>query len=153
MKTIQDLYNEVIESDELKKEFLKAARNGNLVDFVKSHDCDASEDDLKVFTEAFNRDKRELSHEELENVAGGTCNKSTRNEALASVFSVGLVCGVVAAVSHDFSGEKEYEFEDTSGLLPGANRHKTVTLETVYMGQKRSTDGRLCNKLNGGSYI
>ena len=54
MKTLQELYKEVIASDELKQEFMEAAKdkeNGqkNVEEFLKKHECDATFDELKTF--------------------------------------------------------------------------------------------------------
>ena len=51
MKTLQELYNEVIASDELKKEFLEAGKNGKAEEFIKVHGCDATLDEIKAFLE------------------------------------------------------------------------------------------------------
>ena len=51
MKTLQELYNEVIQSDELKKEFLEAGKNGKAEEFIKAHGCDATLDEIKAFLE------------------------------------------------------------------------------------------------------
>ena len=74
MKTLQELYNEVIQSDELKKEFLETAKNGKAEDFIKAHGCDATLDEIKAFLEEQTKSDKELSADELENVAGGACN-------------------------------------------------------------------------------
>ena len=42
MKTLQQLYNEVINSEELKKEYNEAAKNGKALDFIRTHDVDTS---------------------------------------------------------------------------------------------------------------
>ena len=92
MKTLQELYNEVIQSDELKKEFLEAGKNGKAEEFIKNHGCDATLDEIKAFFEAHAKSDKELSVEELENVAGGGCNAKTGYEAALSVVTVGLFC-------------------------------------------------------------
>ena len=92
MKTLQELYNEVIQSDELKKEFLEAGKNGKAEEFIKAHGCDATLDEIKAFLENLTKADKELSADELENVAGGTCNGATTIEALSSIVSAGGVC-------------------------------------------------------------
>ena len=74
MKTIQELYKEVIASEELKKEFMDAAKdeeNGqkNVEEFLKKYGCDATFDELQEFFKEKSDD--ELGEEELEAVAGG----------------------------------------------------------------------------------
>ena len=71
MKTLQDLYKEVMASEELKKAFAQAAKDNKVSDFLKAQGCDATEDEFKAFlTEKAKTDKA-LSEEDLENVAGG----------------------------------------------------------------------------------
>ena len=71
MKTLQDLYTEVMASDELKAAFAQAAKDNKVADFLKANGCDATEDDFKTFlTEKAKTDKA-LSEGDLENVAGG----------------------------------------------------------------------------------
>ena len=75
MKGIQELYDEVMASNELKNEYLKAHKEGKIGAFLIAHDCSASVDDLKAFL----KDKKaevktgELSDDELDDVSGGTC--------------------------------------------------------------------------------
>ena len=99
MKTLQELYNEVIASDELKKEFLETAKNGKAEDFIKAHGCDATLDEIKAFLKNLTKSDKELSADELENVAGGTCNNNTAGETFFSIASVGIFCAVCAAMS------------------------------------------------------
>jgi predicted ribosomally synthesized peptide with nif11-like leader len=71
MKTLQDLYTEIVASEELKKAFAQAAKDNKVADFLKAQGCDATEDEFKAFlTEKAKTDKA-LSDDELENVAGG----------------------------------------------------------------------------------
>ena len=69
MKTLKELYDEVVASEELKKEYIKANRNGNLKEFLASHGCEATEEELIVFLAE--RQKGELSDDELDNISGG----------------------------------------------------------------------------------
>ena len=120
MKTLQELYNEVIKSEELKKEFLEAGKNGKAEEFIKAHGCDATMDEIKVFLEEQAKADKELSAEELENVAGGTCNDETRKEVGISILSGGIVCATKALES----------------CFDGSN------------GQENENDGRICNGHN-----
>ena len=99
MKTLQELYNEVIQSDELKKEFLEAGKNGKAEEFIKVHGCDATLDEIKAFLEEQAKADKELSAEELENVAGGTCNDNTAYEMGYSIVTLGVWCAAKAATS------------------------------------------------------
>ena len=86
MKTLQDLYTEIMASDELKKAFAQAAKDKKVADFLKAQGCDASEDEFKAFlTEKAKIDKA-LSEDDLENVAGGL-------DTILTVLSAGdVVC-------------------------------------------------------------
>ena len=75
MKTLQDLYTEVMESNELKAAFVQATNDNKIADFLKAHGCEATEDDLKAFFEEKTKDDQPLSEDELENVAGGTAHR------------------------------------------------------------------------------
>lgn len=74
MKTLQELYDEVMASDELKREFMAISGDEEnarekVSEFLKKHDCDATLEELKAFFE--DREDGELSEDELEAVAGG----------------------------------------------------------------------------------
>ena len=99
MKTLQELYNEVIQSDELKKEFLEADKNGKAEEFIKAHGCDATLDEVKTFLENLIKTDKELSVEELENAAGGVCNERTSSEKWISLCTVGVACAIIALAS------------------------------------------------------
>ena len=126
MKTLQELYNEVIASEELKKEYLEAAKNKNVMEFLKSHSCEATAEDFKTFvieqTKA-NADK-ELSADELENVAGGTCNGTTGMETAYSICTVGIGCAFFA----------------------------TYSAISGHAGQETDSEGRLCSEMKGTDY-
>ena len=126
MKTLQELYNEVIKSDELKKEYLQAISDKNVGAFMKAHNCDATAEDFKTFLieqSKANTDK-ELSVEELENVAGGGCNSITSAEKNWSIYTVGLGCAY-DAIKSAISG---------------------------HVGQDNDKEGRLCSENNADTY-
>lgn len=74
MKTIQELYSEIMTSDELKKGFVEAMKAGKLEDFLKEHGCEATEEEVKEFveTKAASDAPIELSDDELKHVAAGS---------------------------------------------------------------------------------
>ena len=74
MKTIQELYGEVVASDKLKKAFVEAMKASKLGDFLKAHDCEATTEEVQEFVEAKAAEDApiELSDEELKYVAGGS---------------------------------------------------------------------------------
>ena len=124
MKTLQELYNEVIKSDELKKEFLEAGKNGKALDFIKEHGCDATEAEIKAFLDNLAKADKELSVDELENVAGGTCNETTALETCISIAIIGIGCAITAIQS----------------------------AVTGHTGQETDTEGRLCSEISPEEY-
>ncbi len=71
MKTLQELYEEVRENEELKKEFSVALRDNKVKEFASKHGCKATRDEVNKFIMSFSDEERELAVEELEQVAGG----------------------------------------------------------------------------------
>ncbi|MCR4764095.1 MAG: hypothetical protein K5696_11250 [Lachnospiraceae bacterium] len=74
MKTIRDMYKEVIASEELKREFLEAVKdeeNGpkNVKRFLKKYGCEPTRNELMSFFEE--KSGAELDEGELEVVVGG----------------------------------------------------------------------------------
>jgi len=74
MKTAQELYNEIVASDELKKAFVEAMKADKIEDFLKLHDCKATVEEVKEFIEAKASEDTpiELSETELKQVAAGS---------------------------------------------------------------------------------
>ena len=105
MKTLQELYKEVIASEELKKEFMEASKDEknaqkNVEEFLKKHGCDATYDDLQAFFKEKNAG--ELSEDEVEAVAGG---KDGGKLAL-SILTINLGCGLYDAIEYEKSRKK-----------------------------------------------
>ena len=71
MKTLQDLYTEIVASEELKKAVAQAAKDKRVADFLKAQGCDATEEEFKAFLVEKAKNDKALSEEDLENVAGG----------------------------------------------------------------------------------
>ena len=70
MKTLQELYKEVMASEKLKKDFIEAVNDkAKVTDFLKVHGCNASFEELKTFFEGMS--DGELSDESVGTVAGG----------------------------------------------------------------------------------
>ena len=99
MKTIQELYNEVMENEELKAQFIEAANAGKQEAFMKEHGCEASLEEAAAFLKAKAEEDAPLSLDELENSAGGACNEKTHQEKIISIFSAGLGCATIAIYS------------------------------------------------------
>ena len=72
MKTLKELYSEVMASKELKHAYYEAANAGKLEDFLKEHGCDATRAELDAFLSDYkNLPQGEISDDELDAVAGG----------------------------------------------------------------------------------
>ena len=138
MKTLNELYTEVLADDELKRAIARATKENRLVEFVKEQGVDTTADEIKAFLEAKSNEEKELSAEELENAAGGACNRTTGVETVISVFTGGLACAPVAAIS---------AFVNPKGNDPHSAHNYS------YAGQVKETDGRLCNDHLYGSWL
>ena len=69
MKTLEELYKEIQDNEELKKEFITSFKEGRAEEFLKAHDCDTSVADVMAF---LNSTKEEAaSEDDLAKVAGG----------------------------------------------------------------------------------
>lgn len=79
MKTLQELYDEVIASEEIKTEFLECANTEeDVTAFLKKYDCPASVDELKAFlNEKVTEESQKMSEEELQQIAGGQEQKTS----------------------------------------------------------------------------
>ena len=99
MKNLQELFTEIIKSDELKTAFAQAAQTEEaVVAFAKAHGVDTTLDEIKAFLKSKTEDGDEaLSPEDVDNVSGG-CNGYTAAEAAFSV-TVAFTCAIVAACS------------------------------------------------------
>ena len=73
MKTLQELYNEITASDELKKAFAQSAKDNNVAGFAKEHGVDTTLDEINAFLDELSKSDKELTKDELENAAGGAC--------------------------------------------------------------------------------
>ena len=121
MKTLEDLYEEMLASDALKEEAAAAAAgSGGLAEFAAAHGVEASDADFAALLSGLDSQApaRELSLEELDNVAGGGCNGTTQSETLMSILSLGTGCATYALDS----------------ALSG------------HTGQRTADEGRLCTK-------
>ena len=69
MKTIEELYNEINASEELKKAVSAIKDKGALADFLKEHGCDASADEFEKFVKS--QSEGEIGDDAAGAVAGG----------------------------------------------------------------------------------
>ena len=82
MKSIQELYSEVMGSQELKEQFIEAAKAGKQEEFLKAHGCEATMEEVQAFLEAKQNEDAPLSFDELENAAGGGCEVDPESDAI-----------------------------------------------------------------------
>ena len=99
MKSMEELYSEVIASDELKAEFLEAVKDPALVeDFLKKHDCQGTaEDVMAFFREKSSPADENMKDDELAALAGGL---SKSEEVALSLCTIGSGCMIHALVSY-----------------------------------------------------
>ena len=71
MKTLQALYNAVMNSDALKTEFLALTTPEQVVAFAEKNGCPATLEEIKSFFEEQSAAAGELSDEKMAMVAGG----------------------------------------------------------------------------------
>ncbi len=92
MKKLAELYVEIVENDNLKSEFIAAVSQGEqqTLDFVNSHGCDVTLEEMKAFADGLKTDvEGELSEEELQNSAGGLGKGA---HVAVSIVTVGAYC-------------------------------------------------------------
>ena len=117
MKTMQELYNAIMGSQELKAQFIEAAKAGKQEEFLKANGCEATLEEVKTFLEARQKEDAPLALDELENSAGGECNNKTKKDIGMSIGLLGLGCLLQVACS-------------------GISGH---------VGQRKEGESRLCN--------
>ena len=120
MKTIQELYSEVMGSQELKAQFIEAAKAGKLEAFLKEQGCEATLEEVKAFLDAKQNEDAPLSLDELDNAAGGKCNPGKPAEGIISMISAGLACATMAIAS--------------------------AAMKNHHVGQKNESEGNICNE-------
>ena len=80
-KTIAEVYEVVANSPELQREFLKAQENGAIEEFSAKLGCKVSAEEIEAFLKEKLSENKELSADELDQVAGGS--KSNSNYLVA----------------------------------------------------------------------
>ena len=106
MKTIQEMYNEIMANKELKAQLIEAAKAGKQEEFLKAQGCEATLEEVKAFLEAKTKEDAPLSLDELENAAGGRCSGKTK-DIVCSVCGLGFGCAIYAAASAGNTGKWE----------------------------------------------
>ena len=73
MKTLQELYTEVMASDEMKKEFIEAFKQKEATEAaLKKYSCDASFEEFQAFMKEKQEDDEIVNEEDVKAIAGGT---------------------------------------------------------------------------------
>ncbi len=84
--TLQEMYDKVMASEELKSSFAEAAQDKErLAEWLKANGSDATVEQVGEFLKA-KQASGEVSDEELENVAGGTDSKTV----ITSIFTLAM---------------------------------------------------------------
>ncbi len=98
MKTLQELYDEMLAGDELKNAVVEAAKAGKLADLLKEQGCEATEEEFAAFLGE--KAKQELSDAELDEAAGGGEDDAKIAVAVGfSIITLGVACATMAAYS------------------------------------------------------
>ena len=71
MKSLNDIYTEVMTDEDLRKEFLEASEAEKISEFLKAHGCEATIDEFDEFMKSAGGKSGELDDDELDNVAAG----------------------------------------------------------------------------------
>ena len=116
MKTLEELYKEVMASDELKKEFTEAAKSKDgIAAWLKKYDCGATFEELGAFL----KDKREgeMQDEDVESVAGGKedFDPQIADEIVFSMITVAIGCDIVIVKSAATDGKSVQQCMDELG--------------------------------------
>ena len=99
MKSLEALYKEVMESEDLKKGFLEAAKSEEtLKAFLKNHSCDVGLEELQTFLKE--KAVINISDEDIDSVAGGKSDEE-RERIAYSVLTFGL-CEANRAMSKKY---------------------------------------------------
>ena len=91
MKNIEELYKEVMENEALKAEFATAYREGNVSEFLKKHDCDATAEEVSEYVNGVKDEA--LSLDDLDNVAGGGFCAASKKESCTCDVTCGCYFG------------------------------------------------------------
>lgn len=73
MKTLNELYGEVMGNEELKAAFMVAINEKKVGEFLKAHGCEVSKEEMIAFAKMRHSANVELSDDELDAAVGG-CN-------------------------------------------------------------------------------
>lgn len=92
MKSLEELYKEVMGSDELKAAFVAAVKENKVAEFLKAQGCEATEAETAEFLKTRQSAEGELDESELDMVSGGGCSA---DKAVTSVMLGFIGCKLV----------------------------------------------------------
>jgi hypothetical protein len=69
MKSLEEFYKEVQNSEDLKKQFVSAVKEGKTEEFLKANDCEATAADVMAFLHSVKEEA--ATEDDLAMVAGG----------------------------------------------------------------------------------
>ena len=84
LKTLQELFQEMSENDELKQKFIEAVNFGNAEDFAKAQGTDATAEEINTFLEEMFQKPEKMSLDELEQVSGGSLQSLFKDKEYAA---------------------------------------------------------------------
>lgn len=103
MKTLETLYQEILASDELKKDLAQAAQSPEgLETWIRAQGCEVTAKEIEAFLKEKQEKTGDLTDDELASAAGG-CNGA---EVVGSICTLGLDCivGVIISACGDGVG-------------------------------------------------
>lgn len=93
---IEEAYNKIMSSDELKNKAIDAVKNNKVENFIKEQRLDVTVDQIKDYIKR--KQKGELTKEELNMAAGGGCDDCGWSDPVFSIFTIGIGCAYSAAL-------------------------------------------------------
>jgi len=110
MISINELYQELKNNNELRSKFLEAYGKGEIEGFLKDNDCDATADEaLKYIEQETRSGSPELSDEELSLVAGGKGNSKPSGQPK---YQKGMIANAFVVAAKDLSGYYDLKIID-----------------------------------------
>ena len=124
MKTMEDIYKDVMASEEQKNELSEAAKEkASLESFLKKYECDASADDFVTFLEE--KFASNLNEDALDAVAGGAMHQvgaSVRRKEGAHWYNFSKCIDAHYEISNNITGERSNKIFYNYSDADAANR-------------------------------
>ncbi len=91
MKTIEQFYNEIIASEELKEKLAAVSSEQKLDEFLKENEVEGTKEEFKEYVVEKAKTSGELTDEQLEAVAGGGVWDVVKSIIITLSFDAGCV--------------------------------------------------------------